>query len=45
MVSLIFRRYRRRAVLRAWSRGELEFAGALGRSARPGIVTRLSRGF
>lgn len=29
MIRFVFRRWRRRAVLRAWAKGELEFAGAL----------------
>jgi len=31
MIGRIVRRWRRRAVLKAWSRGELEFAGAVAR--------------
>ena len=34
MVTYVVRRWRRRATLRAWAKGELEFAGALGRSHR-----------
>lgn len=32
MASFFLRRWRRRATLRAWARGELEFAGALGKT-------------
>jgi len=32
MITFVIRRWRRRAVLRAWARGDLEFAGLLGRS-------------
>ena len=32
--------FRRRALRRAWSRGELEFAGAMGRSRRPRVTVR-----
>jgi len=32
--------FRRRAMLRAWARGELEFAGAMGRSRRPRVTVR-----
>jgi hypothetical protein len=44
MITSIVRRWRRRAVFRAWARGELEFAGALSRS--PGLrrLGRLARG-
>jgi len=30
----LVRRWRRRRILRAWARGELEFAGAVGWSSR-----------
>ena len=30
MISFLFRRWRRRTVLRAWAKGDLEFAGAVG---------------
>ena len=32
MLRFLLRPWRRRAVLRAWADGELEYAGALGRS-------------
>jgi len=32
MFTFLLRRLRRRALYRAWRRGELEFAGALGQS-------------
>jgi hypothetical protein len=31
MIAFLMRRFRRRALYRAWARGELEFAGALRR--------------
>ena len=44
MITSIVRRWRRRAVFRAWARGDLDFAGALPRS--PGLrrLGRLARG-
>ena len=32
MIRFLLRPWRRRALLRAWAAGELEYAGALGRS-------------
>jgi hypothetical protein len=33
MISILIRRWRRRAILRAWARGDLDHAGALRRSS------------
>jgi hypothetical protein len=44
MLTAIVRHLRRRAMLRAWAKGELDFAGALPRSSRPGRLSRLARG-
>jgi hypothetical protein len=33
-MTFLLRHWRRRRVLRAWARGELEFAGALGSARR-----------
>lgn len=43
MITEIRKRWRRRVVLRAWARGELDFAGALPRSPGLGRLSRLAR--